>query len=168
MVFKRKSGFSLIELMVVMVIVGLLMSIVTVNLDYLVPSSRLNAGASSIASTIVLAHSQAAISGTDVIVSYNLDQQLYQIILVKEGKTDPLSISELPPGIKFKDIIVAGESKKTNGIFQVYISPLGIVRGHVVHLENRDRQVMSIEVNPISGTVEVLEDYKEMDFIEKS
>ncbi len=165
--FSRTNGFSLIELLVVLVIVGSIMTLVTVNMEFLVPSSRLNAAASALASTVVLAHSRAALSGSDVIVSYDLNQQIYQIILLKDGKPDPMTAREFPTGVKYLDIEVAGENKKTQGIFQVYISPIGVVRAHIVHLKNTDGQIMSIEINPLSGDVDVSDGYQEMNFIEK-
>ena len=160
-------GFSLIELMVVLAIVGMVMTLVTANLDFLVPSSRLGAGARSLASTLILAHNQAAINGEDAILSYHIDKQTYQLILIRDGKKEPFSIWKLPRGVKYQDILAAGEKKKTRGIFQVYLSPTGIVRGHVIHLKNQEGDTLTIEVNPLSGTVDVLDGYRPLDFVEK-
>lgn len=163
----KKKGFSLIELMVVMVIIGLLMGMVTTNLSFLVPGSKLVAGARGVASTVVLAHNRAAINGKDVIVSYDFDKNTYQIILTRNGEFERMKAWELPDGIRYHDILVAGEDKKVSGIFQVYVSPIGIVRGHIVHVKDKQGKMMSVEVNPISGAVDVLDGYKEMDFVEE-
>ncbi|NUM33768.1 MAG: prepilin-type N-terminal cleavage/methylation domain-containing protein [Candidatus Brocadiae bacterium] len=164
----HKKGFSLIELMVVLVIVGGLLTLVTTNMNFLVPSSRLNAGARAIASTLILAYNRAAVNGEDAIVSYNLDKQIYQMILMNKGKPDAYTPWTLPEGVRYLDIVAAGERKKTSGIFEVYISPLGIVRAHVVHLQNKEGKQISIEVNPLSGSVEVKDGYQELDVVEEN
>mgnify|MGYP001367950303 CR=1 FL=1 len=166
--FVSKRGFSLIELMVVLVIVGGLMTLVTVNMDFLIPSSRLSAGARAIASTLILAYNRAAVNGEDAIVSYNLDKQIYQLILMNKGKPDAYTPWTLPDGVRYLDIEAAGERKKTSGIFEVYISPLGIVRAHIVHLQNKDGKQVSIEVNPLSGAVDVNEGYQRLELVEES
>jgi type II secretion system protein H len=159
-----QKGFSLIEIMIVLAIMGALLGMITTNMDFLVPSSRINACAREIASTIMLAHNRATINGEDAILSYHLDNNTYQLMLMKNGKVEHFKPWKLAEGVTFQDILAEGERKKTGGIFEVYFAPNGIVRGHVVHLQNKDQKILSIEVNPLSGDVQVMEGYQKLNF----
>lgn len=168
---KMDKGFSLVELMVVLIIIGSMLSIVTFSLDSLTPTSRLSAAARSIASTINLARNRAIMMGKRVTMYYNLDKRFYQVILpsrIPGGKDEALTPLELPREVNFDDISLAGaKGKQKKGWRKVFFSPMGIVIGHVIHLKNKQGEKISIEVNPMSGTVEVIEGYHKLSFIER-
>lgn len=165
---KYSLGFTLIEMMIVIAILGITASLVATNMDQLVPSTRLNAAAFNLQSTIVLAQSNAAISGKETMIHYDLDDQSYQLVLFKDGKPDPMPVIYLPTGIQYKGIAEVGESgKRVRGYFDVYFSPLGITRGHIVHFKNPEERIISVTVNPISGAVDVDDGEQAIDFVEK-
>ena len=163
---QAQAGFTLMELMVVLVIVGLMMGLVTANMDSLTPTTRLNAAARNLASTINLAHNRAVMVGKTVIILYHIDSKYYQLILPAEAGGE-LAIEPLPSGVSFQEIEVVGENKKIKGWLKVYFSPSGMIRGHVVHLKNDLQAQISVEVNPISGVVDVIDGYHRMAFEEK-
>lgn len=163
--YSKHAGFTLMEIMVVVAIMGGLMGLAVTNMDFLMPSSRLNASAREIASTFMFMYNRAAINGEDTVLAYDLDNARYQVKVIQNGVMEAYKPYTLAKGIKFADILAAGERKKTGGTFEVYIAPNGVVRAHVVHLQNPEGEYVSIEVNPISGDVQVNKGYKELDFV---
>ncbi len=165
---KKPKGFTLIELMVVMVIIGSILGIVTTNLDSLTPSSRISASAREISSSIQLAMSNAIITGTPTAIYYDLDKNYHQVRTKNQkGEYENLSLTYLLRGVTYQDIDVMEEKKHKDGWLQVEISPLGTMAGHVIHLINEEGIQITLEVNPLSGIVEIKKGYAPVSFLKR-
>jgi prepilin-type N-terminal cleavage/methylation domain-containing protein len=87
----KTRGFSLIEIMAVMVILGVVLMSVVPALDGLVPTYRLKGGARELASAMELAQSEAVGARKQYELAYDLDANTYWLILPpkpREGSTD--------------------------------------------------------------------------------
>ncbi len=82
----RRSGFTLIELMAVMGIMGILLLAVVPAVDNMVPAYRVRAAARTIASTIELGQSETVAQRKEFVLVYDLGQNTYEILL---PPTDP-------------------------------------------------------------------------------
>lgn len=78
---RARGGFTLIELLAVVGLLGVILFVVTPNLDNVSPRSRLRAAARRIASTIELAQGQAIASGKELVLAYDLDKRTFWLIL---------------------------------------------------------------------------------------
>ena len=169
-----RAGFTLIELMVVIIIVGLTLSIAVTQIDFLSPRSRLSAGARTIASSIILAHNRAVVLGKSVVIQYNLAKGYHRLLLPPTGPDQPpqqLGIQMLAQGVSFTAIITATGKKYTPGVdltVEISLSPMGTVMGHVVHLSNDRGDKVTIEVNPITCLVQIKDGHLPLQIIEKS
>lgn len=87
----RARGFTLVEVMAVMMIVGIVLIAIVPALDGMVPSYRMTAGARKVASTMELAQSEAIGRRKEYAIAYDLDQHTYWLVLPQEpGREDEL------------------------------------------------------------------------------
>lgn len=77
----RRAGFSLVEIMAVLIILGVILMSVVPALDGLVPAYRLRGAAREIASLIELAQSEAVSTRKEYSLAYDLDANTYWLIL---------------------------------------------------------------------------------------
>ncbi|MBI3723109.1 prepilin-type N-terminal cleavage/methylation domain-containing protein [bacterium] len=91
---KLRTGFTMIELLVVLGIIGLVLFVVIPNIDGMSPRYRLRSAARRIASTVELAQGQAIAQGKEVAIEYDLEHRTYWVIL---ATSDP------PADTKAKD-----------------------------------------------------------------
>lgn len=78
---RARAGFSLIEIMAVLIILGIILMSVVPAIDNLVPAYRLRSAAREVASLIELAHSEAVSTRKEFKLAYDLDQETYWLIL---------------------------------------------------------------------------------------
>ena len=137
------SGFTLIELSVVLFLMALLVSLSAIFFGNTLPSAKLSATGRELAATIRQARSLAQIKGTSQTVLVNLDTRRYGI----EGR----SARSIPPeiGIKVMDPLF-GEVQV--GTYRILFDATGGVEGATIDLWNRNR-LLRIFTDPIVGTV---------------
>jgi len=157
---RRPSGFTLIELVVVVAIVGMLLASVAIRFDSLTVSARLRASAREIASTIGLAHSRASATGRAQTIVFDTDSQQYWI--ESSAQEERASAARgLYRSISFRDIQIGDELYGERGTLSIEISPLGITSACMIHLEAEGGGEMTLEVCPLTGSVRFFEGYVE-------
>src|SRR5689334_23994333 len=77
---RRRSGFTLVELVAVVVIVGLIATVTVTRLDFLVPKYRLRGAAREVGSTLGLGKAHAASNGKDVYFEVDLARGTYWLL----------------------------------------------------------------------------------------
>ena len=75
---ERRAGFTLIELVVAVAILGLSMTIVFLKVDTLLPGSRLKAACKKIVTDLEHLRSQAIFSGVPIYLEYHIDTESYR------------------------------------------------------------------------------------------
>lgn len=95
MIGSRRSsrGFTLVELLAVVIILGIIVALAATRLDFLVPKYRLRAAAREVASVLKIAKTRAAATGKDVYLEMDLSAGRYWL-LVPFSKSDPVRRSE--------------------------------------------------------------------------
>jgi prepilin-type N-terminal cleavage/methylation domain-containing protein len=177
---RRHAGFTLLEMMIVMVILGLAISMVFGGAKNLLPESRLRSAAEDIANRISDVREEAIVRGWTVTFEYDLDRRTYYAWAVAPpGLIDEQLIeedgrfyfdlggsqarTELPFNVRFIDLQLGEENPVRSGIVQVTFNAFGLATAHTVHLENLEtQQRMTVEVDPLTGLCQILEGYQEV------
>jgi prepilin-type N-terminal cleavage/methylation domain-containing protein len=92
------KGFTLLELLAVVGLLGIILFFVIPNVDSMTPGARLKSSARGIASSIELAQGQAIATGKEYTLAYDLSKGSYWIILPPpEPEPKPLNPEDKPP-----------------------------------------------------------------------
>jgi prepilin-type N-terminal cleavage/methylation domain-containing protein len=140
---KLPSGFTLIELTVVLFLIALIVGLSAVFFGNTLLSAKLNATGRELSATIRQARSLAQLNGTSEAVLVNLDTRRYGI----EGR----GTRSIPPeiGIKVIDPLL-GEVQA--GTYRILFEATGGIEGATIDIWNRSR-LLRIATDPIVGTV---------------
>ena len=142
---KPSSGFTLIELTVVLFLMTLVLGLSSVFFAGTLPSSRLSAAGRELSATIRQARSLAQSNGTAQTVVLDLDAHKYGI----EGR----GARGIPQDIGIRAIDPLYGAVQS-GTYRVSFDAMGGVEGAVIELWNNKR-VIRIVTDPIVGTVTV-------------
>ncbi len=148
----RESGFTLIEMVSVLIMIGLFMALVTpfvmTTLDRIQGDSSVRKLASVLAST----RSQAVAEKTSFVFQGDLDQNQYWVINPKTE--DSSEVMELDRMIQFREFN-DGEASWHEGIFSVVFYPLGNTSGGTILLEPSDADAdapsFALTIDPVTG-----------------
>ena len=77
----RRRGFSMIEIMAVLVILGVMLLAIAPSIDGLVPKYRLRGGAREVAALVEEAQGQAVSNRKEYVLVYDLDDQSFWLVL---------------------------------------------------------------------------------------
>ena len=137
------TGFTLLELVIVLFLITLILGISTVFLLNTLPTHRFNTTIREISAMIRHAKTLALIRGEKQTLIINLESRQYGI--------DGLVSKDLPQGTAIKVIDpFAGEIH--TGTYPIYFLPSGGIEGGTIIL-TRNKTSVSIQPDPIVGSV---------------
>jgi general secretion pathway protein H len=139
------EGFTLLEVIIVLVIISLIMGLSALYFANALPSSKFNAAARELSATIRYARTLALIEGKFQILNIDLDAKRYGI----EGRgyknlDSGTTIIVLDPSV--------GDGEVRNGIYQLIFQPSGGVEGGTIVLVSGKKKI-SIGLDPVVGSV---------------
>ena len=146
---KRKRGFTLLELLVVLLIVSLLIALVPPLFSGAVPGTKLKAAVRDLAVTLRLARNQSITHDVETQVYLNLDPPAYAI-----GNEAPRS---LPAGIELKVATAPGQSEAQTSRHVVRFFSDGSSSGTLMTL-SRGKRSYDLHVGWLSGRVTIIEE----------
>ncbi|MBU0755652.1 MAG: prepilin-type N-terminal cleavage/methylation domain-containing protein [Planctomycetes bacterium] len=178
----RPRGFTLIELMVSITILGLGLTIIFLRIDSFIPSTRLQATCRKLVSDIDELRMMAVmIYKLPVRLEYDLEKHGYGAYLpfeidddqeiVGPGRTDLFDFRPLPVGVIFSDIRLGAQNMAYDDIdtITVFINPDGSVTGHIAHLKDEQyNKEYSMIVASLTGFSEVMDQRVEYEEIDES
>jgi general secretion pathway protein H len=139
------AGFTLLELIIVMVLASLLLGLGAVFIGNTLPNARLASVGRDISASIRQTRLLAQNRGTDLVLFFDLDHRVYGI--------DGIGVRKLPPDIALK-VVDPYVGEIYNGKYGMYFSATGSVEGGMVVLSYR-RKAIFIETDPVVGFVRV-------------
>ncbi|HTF57602.1 MAG TPA: prepilin-type N-terminal cleavage/methylation domain-containing protein [Planctomycetota bacterium] len=176
-----RRGFTLIELIVVVLILTLMTGLAVARLDFLVPKYRLRAATRETAAVLKQARSRAASIGRDIYVRIHLSDGRYEMLVPFEVESqvalppdippelipppeyryESLFQSELPKDVQFVNVILGTETDQTitSGNAQIRISPFGASDHVIVNFRLEDRDA-AIRLNGLTGIISFFEEEK--------
>lgn len=159
------TGFTLIELIVVVTILGVLASFVVPNLDGVSPKYRLRSAARTVGQNIGWVRSLGAGIGSEHVLRYDLAENTFTIILPPEGDDDPdldvdfretLGIQTLPEGVEITRIIHPDGTSDDYGIVDIVLDEYGITGSHIVVVTNENEESLAVHFESIIGTIQYM------------
>ena len=168
---RRSAGFTFIELVLVLGILAIIISFAIPSLDGLTPKYRLRTAARRLASQLenarVTAISRERWMGLRYVFDdVSLDGRPFYQVIPPAPLDDPhqplaerrmLSKTLLPVGVRFYQIVLAGNRDADGGVVDVLFSPNGTSGSHVVTLAGEADKFVSLKFNCITGILEYLE-----------
>jgi len=169
---RARRGFTLLEMIAVLVVVGLLLAFSPLALDSLVAERELESEAGRLGTTIEILHTQAVLDQAPYAVHYDTEKHRYAIqtpvevfqdnpkqgeepvkVLVLEDKVEPslLDWHQLPEGLSLE--LYEGTTRITAGSFKVTFDPRGTVDPHTLIMESNN--VSSLAEEDRARTIKV-------------
>lgn len=172
---RRRSGFTLLELILVVAILGIMVGVVAIRMDSMVPKYRLRGAAREVGANLKLAKSRAASTGRNVYVAFDVSEGKHWLLvafpkLERDGTPkEPVEFEyqeifkrALPSGVKFVDVLLSPDQKVEQGKAMVRVSPFGLSNHVVVNLRGEDKP-MAVRMNGLTGMIAYFEEYREFD-----
>lgn len=160
----KDKGFSLVELMVVLVLFGLSLSFVTPSLSRILRTVELKGAAKKVAGILRTCRSEAVNKGH--VVQVLLDSNLREVRVQSKESTEAVTEEEnkkeeppkksylLPDGIRIRKVDVT--SSPFSGDFPlIEFYPNGGSNGGSILLEGQDRNSFNIKIHFLTGMVKV-------------
>ena len=177
---RRREGFTLIELMLTVAIIGISLTMIFLQVDTLLPSSRLQAACRTLVSDLSELRLQSIMRFKQPIhLVYDTTERGYWAYLpfeydedgeiVGPGQTEILEFRLLPDNIIIDgvDLGLKAQATEEGSQVTVLIHPDGTVTGHIVHIRDEYYQKdYSVSVASLTGYAEVKDgrvEYEEFD-----
>jgi general secretion pathway protein H len=162
------SGFSLFELLVVILIIGLISALVMPRMAASLPGVQLKSAARAVAASLRYARSRAVYESTPYIAIFDSTQNIlavepietpidaaepnsFRVIL---NTSELQNVYEFPQGIEF-DVLNDNAADEDPDVFPIFFFPRGDSTGAKIVLKNLRRKQYTITVDTITGTVEI-------------
>lgn len=174
MVNRARRGFTMVELMVVIAIIGVMSGVVTLSWRAILPRESLNAEVRRLSDVIQTARSEAISRSAEYRVVYNLETNTYWLLTPfgekgeyepEPEKRRPLLRHTLSPEISFDSITIDGESFGDNEEVFVRFDAVGSSNAHTIVLAQEGKNTLhrTIEVLPLTGLIRFHEGIYERD-----
>lgn len=163
-------GFTLIEMMAVILLVGLGVSVTTMSLDNATPHHRLHSQARKVGSLIKRARMQSIKNGQYHILLYDTENNRIRLLesdpesFLTPGEeiVDPEDVEEqnymieetFPPYIDIARIRMDESLNSGQNVIRIPISPQGYIQPHIIHMTGEEDLQYSVIPNAISGRVQ--------------
>jgi type II secretion system protein H len=158
----KNKGFSLIEMMIVLILISLSIALVTPSLSQFLRTVELKGAAKKVSGILRYYRSEAVNKGRvyQVLFDSNLREVRVQSMELKEEKDEkteekitPMTYS-LPEGIRMKEIDIPSPQYPSDfPLIEFY--PNGGSNGGSILLDSQDRKGYKIEVHFLTGMVKV-------------
>jgi type II secretion system protein H len=139
----KQQGYTLIELIVVMVLLGLIVGLVSMSFSRSLPGVKLKATVREFSSTLRYAQNKAQIRNEEMTVTIDLDSGQFWL---EERKR-----LQFPDETKVA-VIDPNRDKVMSGIYDIFFYPGGGSSGEEVHIQ-RGKNIYSVKVDPLVGSV---------------
>lgn len=158
-----RSGFSIVELLVVVLIIGMMAGAVTVTWQTRIPATRLQSAVRELASKLWGTRSDAIARNRTFYVHYQLDEERYWVVspfrpgggfAVNEDERMVLEVVDLrTKDVELSHVVVDGVVYD-RGEVRVAFEPTGRVSDHLVYLyQPLFERSYTVEVLPLTGLI---------------
>jgi general secretion pathway protein H len=160
------KAFTLLEITLVILIFGILLALSVPRLSYLT-AHDLSVSSRRLSGTVRYLFHRATLKRTIYRLTFDLKANEYWVTYRNEdlefvADSSPLTRKvKLPRDVSFEDIVIVGKGKFKEGEIKTHFFPKGWVEETLVHLRDTGGRQTSVHILPLSGRVEIYEDYVE-------
>jgi prepilin-type N-terminal cleavage/methylation domain-containing protein len=160
-----EAGFTFVELVIALALIGLVAMLVLPRLGVGTPT--LSTASRQLIGTIRTLFTTASVTKRLYRLYFDLDQQSYwAMVVLPEGERPPTAsrLAEhivLPPDIRLMDVIIPAQGKVATSRAMIQFTPGGRTERSAVHLADRNGNVLTLFLNPITGQIQAVERYAE-------
>lgn len=157
-----RSGFTLVEMLGVAVVLGLMVTLVSVNWQAMFPRSQLNSSVRALAATLQGTRSDAISRSSEFRIQYDIEGNRYRVVTpyrfggglaANDEERVALEWVDLPDTVRFSRVMIDGFDYDT-GIVYVAFDPLGGANGHSIVLHQKEfDNFYTIEVQALTGLI---------------
>lgn len=165
--FLDKKGYTLIELIVVMVMVGIVLTITAPRLRHALLNDPLKAVARNLVGVIHNLRNEAV--SEQQAYTLHLDLNANRFWTTGASMTDEEQdlareqAQKLPLEVRLRDVWIKGKGKITEGEARMVFTSRGYTQVSAVHLRSQDGREMTLELTPFMSKVTVSDTYVEFD-----
>ena len=168
----NKRGFTLLELTLVIFLIGLMLSLSMPRLGNFLFHSDLKSVARSMKSVVYLLRSKSISTNAYTVLHFDLDNNLYWGSYAKPTKESETSLEsapivsriKLPEGIRFLDASNINSPRQKFGVLTSTFNPKGMLEETILHLADRDENLMTIIINAYTGSFMLYEEYVDVEY----
>jgi prepilin-type N-terminal cleavage/methylation domain-containing protein len=170
---QRQSGFTLIEMLVVMAVMALILQVVAVNIGAWIPSSALKATTGKIQSELDFVRSEARLQGKPYRLEFDLDKSLYRMVLPPEeelvsiqtaAESNEIALQWMPVDLNERVVLfgynAGNRPTVTKGIVEVAFDENGFTADQSLYFKLADdeeaKMVWTMHLWGLNGTTQVL------------
>ncbi len=163
------AGFTLIELMVTVAVIGLALTVMVTGSTTLLPQARLRAQVDELAADLEQVRSWALLKHESMLFAYDFERGGYEAYYPHErdergevlgpGKFPVLDFKPFAEGTALRFVRLPGSVPRDGGVVTLEVSALGRVPPHELVVENPDypeTEVFTLRVNGLSNRSEVV------------
>ena len=163
----NEKGFTLIELMIVIVIIGITLGYVGPRMFSGVFATNMDRAARDITAMIQLARSSAVTQHKTYFIRFDMDNEKISMYPMPEsaGK-EPEMLRERPmaDGVALRSVKSPYQSEKDRGEVDLKVTAEGVVEQGVIYLEGALGRIYTLVIKPFSGTLKVYDRYVEVTY----
>ena len=165
--FLDKRGYTLIELIVVVVLIGLVLTLAVPRLRNALLTDNLKGAARKMIGIINNLRNEAIREQRDYFLHLDLDANKFWVsygsmtdeeraVASKEG-------SNFPGDIHIDDIWIKGKGKMVRGATRIRFTRRGYTQKSAIHLSSEDGRELTLVLSPFLGKIKVINKYVEFD-----
>lgn len=161
-----KDGFTLLELLVVMVLVALMISFAVPNIRSALYSDPLKSTARRLTGLVAEAGQEAVATHSPRLLLYDGARRMFHLETGaggKDGGKKSLSRLDVPESVQVVDIMSVHGGTRSSGQAEIRFSSQGYVDKTLIHLRGRDGRELTLVLSPFLGVSRLLAGYVDLE-----